>query len=40
MNSFVDLLRAVAANAGGYAFQLAINAMCPARQCHVRSLIV
>lgn len=29
LNQFVDLLRAVAANAGGYAFQLAINAMCP-----------
>jgi conjugative transfer pilus assembly protein TraH len=29
MNQFVDLMRAVAANAAGYAFQLAINAMCP-----------
>ena len=29
MNQFVDLMRAVASNAAGYAFQLAINAMCP-----------
>lgn len=29
MNQFIDLMRAVAANAAGYAFQLAINAMCP-----------
>ena len=29
MNQFVNLMRAVASNAAGYAFQLAINAMCP-----------
>jgi len=29
MNQFVTLMRSIAANAGGYAFQLAINAMCP-----------
>lgn len=29
MNQFVDLMRAVASNAAGYAFQLAIYAMCP-----------
>jgi conjugative transfer pilus assembly protein TraH len=29
LNQFVTLMRSVAANAAGYAFQLAINAMCP-----------
>ena len=29
MSQFVNLMRAVASNAAGYAFQLAINAMCP-----------
>jgi hypothetical protein len=29
MNPFVNLMRAVDSNAAGYAFQLAINAMCP-----------
>ena len=28
-NQFVTLMRSIASNAGGYAFQLAINAMCP-----------
>jgi conjugative transfer pilus assembly protein TraH len=29
LNQFVTLMRSIAANAAGYAFQLAINAMCP-----------
>jgi len=28
-NQFMTLMRSIASNAGGYAFQLAINAMCP-----------